>query len=133
LSKFGSKADLAAALGMSRTTITKFFKGDPVQVKQFHAICKKLKFNWQPVQKPGFSQGLLESPQAADRTPVSQDDAIAQLVQEVRSRLYSVITDPHSPIGTLRVLGVNHPVLVDQQIYIDLNLLERLSCEQYFS
>lgn len=43
LLKFGSKADLAAQLQMSRTTINKFFQREPVLQKKFNAICKKLK------------------------------------------------------------------------------------------
>ena len=77
-------------------------------------------------QEPGLLQIL-------DRTPVSQADATAQLVRDVRSRLHPIITDPSSRIGTLRMLGINRPVLVDQQIYIDLNVLKRLSCEWHFS
>jgi DNA-binding Xre family transcriptional regulator len=84
LSKFGSKADLAAKLGMSRTTINNFFKGEPVQRKQFHDICKKLKLDWQP-----------ESPKP------SQDDIcdIDELVREVRSRIHPII---HHHPTTLR-------------------------------
>lgn len=57
---------------------------------------------------------------------------IDALVQQVRSRLLPFITAPDSPIGTMRMLSVNRPLPVDK-IYIDLNVLEQLSCSSHFS
>lgn len=57
---------------------------------------------------------------------------IDELVREVRSRLLPVITAPDSPIGTMRMLSLDRPVPVDK-IYIDLNVLEQLSCSFHFS
>lgn len=57
---------------------------------------------------------------------------IDALVQEVRSRLLPVITAPGSPIGTMKMLSVSKSVPVDK-IYIDLNVLEQLSCTSYSS
>lgn len=57
---------------------------------------------------------------------------IDELVREVRSRLLPVITAPDSAIGTMRMLSVSQSVPVDK-IYIDLNVLEQLSCSSYFS
>ena len=131
LAKFGSKSDLAAELEMSRTTINKFFKGEPVQRKEFHRVCKKLKLKWEPddevVQQKGKPPSSLSDPPAE-----SEKDDIDELVREVRSRLLPVITAPDSPIGTMRMLSVNRPVPVDK-IYIDLNVLEQLSCSSHFS
>jgi tetratricopeptide (TPR) repeat protein len=49
LLKFAAKADLAAQLQMSRSTVHKFFQGKPVDKKSFHAICKKLKLDWDAI------------------------------------------------------------------------------------
>lgn len=57
---------------------------------------------------------------------------IDELVREVRSRLLPVITAPGSAIGTMKMLPVHRSVPVDK-IYIDLNVLEQLSCSSYFS
>jgi predicted NACHT family NTPase len=57
---------------------------------------------------------------------------IDALVQQVRSRLLPVITAPGSAIGTMRMFSVSQPMPVDK-IYIDLNVLEQLSCSYNFS
>ncbi|MFB8788599.1 MAG: NACHT domain-containing protein [Potamolinea sp.] len=105
LSKFGSKRDLAAYLKMSPTTITNFFAGRPVQRKQFHAICKKLKLDWQP-----------ESPKQAS----SNISDIDELVREVRSHCCSKIltTCNHIQLYTLKKIDLDQlfvPVFVSQE------------------
>lgn len=114
LSKFGSKRDLAADLKMSPTTITNFFAGKPVQRKQFHAICRKLKLDWQP------------RPSNQPQTSASKIDA---LVQQVRSLAKSKVKSKH---GTMRMLRVSASVPVDE-IYVDLNVLEQVSRDRQFS
>lgn len=57
---------------------------------------------------------------------------IDALVQQVRSRLLPVITDPDGNIGTMRMPWVNRPVPVDK-IYIHLNVLEKPSGLSHFS
>lgn len=108
LSKFGSKADLAADLGMSRTTINKFFKGEPVQRKQFHAICKKLKLDWQP-------ESLQPSP--------SDVSDIDELVREMRKHIRPIIQER---CGTMRVLDMTQPIGLDK-IYTHVNILEKIT------
>jgi len=108
LSNFGSKADLAAKLGMSRTTINNFFKGEPVQRKQFHAICKKLKLDWQP-----------ESPKPSQNEILDID----ALVQEVRTRIRPII---QQRCGTMRVLDMTQPIGLDK-IYTHVNILEKIT------
>jgi DNA-binding Xre family transcriptional regulator/regulation of enolase protein 1 (concanavalin A-like superfamily) len=80
LLKFGSKADLAAQLQMSRTTINKFFKGEPVDQKKFRAICKKLKL---------ILAEVADLPKTVESEPVEQNQDnngdIDELVREVRS------------------------------------------------
>jgi len=74
-------------------------------------------------------QSLISSP---DLPAESVKDDIDALVQQVRSRLLPYITAPDSHIGTMRMLSVSTPVPVDK-IYIDLNVLEQLSCSSRFS
>src|SRR4028119_2375958 len=122
LAKFGSKSDLAAELKMSRTTISNFFKGEPVQRKEFHRICKKLKLKWEPddelVQQKGKPPSSLLDP------PVkSVKDDIDALVQQVRSRLHDRIQRLH---GTMPLLGVDRRVPLGD-LFVDVNILEKLS------
>lgn len=108
LSKFGSKSDLAAQLKMSRTTINNFFKGEPVQRKQFHAICKKLKLDWQP-----------ESP----KQPLTDFSNLDALVLDIRDRIRPIIQER---CGTMRVLDMNQPIGLDD-IYTHVNILEKIT------
>ncbi len=57
------------------------------------------------------------------------EKSVDELVQEVRSRAYEKIKTLH---GTIRMLRVNRRVPVDD-IYIDLNVLEQVSCDRTFS
>jgi len=111
LSKFGSKADLAASLKMSRTTLNNFFKGDPVQRKQFHAICKKLKFDWQPP--------AIEKPQ-------SDNFDVDAIVQTIREQIKPIV---HEKCGTMRVLDMEQPIELtgERGIYTNVNILERIT------
>ncbi|MBD1814570.1 NACHT domain-containing protein [Microcoleus vaginatus DQ-U2] len=122
LAKFGSKSDLAAQLKMSRTTINNFFKGEPVQRKQFLCICKKLKLKWEPdaeqVQEKGKPPNSLSNlPAESVKYPV---DA---LVQQVRSRLHDRIQRLH---GTMPLCGIDRWVPLGD-LFVDVNILEELS------
>lgn len=140
LTKFSSVADLAAQIGaarkrtreaspkttvgMSRGTIYNFLKGEPVQRKEFHEICKKLGLDWREIA---------DLPTVGESQPVEKNQEsgsdIDELVQEVRSRACEKIKTVY---GTMRMLRVNRPVPVDD-IYIELNVLEQVSCDRTFS
>lgn len=60
-----------------------------------------------------------------------ESSKIDQVVQEVRSRLLPVITDPYGTIGTMRILGGEALAPVDK-IYIKLNVLRRLSSNIHY-
>jgi predicted NACHT family NTPase len=109
LSKFGSKSDLAADLKMSRTTIGNFFAGRTVQRKEFHRICKKLKFNWQPIpQKKAVGN-------------------IDEIVQSIRNAIRPTILEK---CGKIRVLDMEQPIGLDD-IYTNVNILEKITgCRQ---
>ena len=61
--------------------------------------------------------------------PQLPEKSIDELVQEVRSRACEKIRTVH---GTMRMLRVNRSVPVDD-IYIELNVLEQVSCDRTFS
>jgi predicted NACHT family NTPase len=89
------------------------------------------KFNWAWERR---KSGETEEPVSLDflesskKNPDNGSD-IDELVQEVRSRACEKIKTLH---GTMRMLRVNHRVPVDD-IYIDLNVLEQVSCDRTFS
>jgi NACHT domain len=122
LAKFGSKSDLAAELKMSRTTINNFFKGEPVQRKQFLCICKKLKLKWEPDDEQVQEQGKLPN-SPSDLPPESLKDDIDALVQQVRSRLHDDIQCLH---GTMPLWGIDRWVPLGE-LFVDVNILEELS------
>jgi DNA-binding Xre family transcriptional regulator len=122
LAKFGSKSDLAAQLQMSRNTINNFFKGEPVQRKEFHRICKKLKLKWEPddevVQQKGKPPSSVSDPPAE-----SEKDDIDALVQQVRSHLHDRIQRLH---GTMPLWSVDRWVSLGD-LFVDVNIVEELS------
>jgi len=107
LEKFGTISDLAAALPMSRTTITNFLKGEPVVIQTVQKICKKLKLT-------------LEDADFHKQQDGSEIDA---LVQQARSNIHSYIQER---CGSMRVLDMTQSIELDD-IYIHVNILERLT------
>jgi predicted NACHT family NTPase len=121
LLKFDSKADLAAQLQMSRTTINKFFKGEPVEQKKFRAICKKLKL---------ILEAVADLPKTVESEPVDQNQKncsdIDELVREVRSRCCDKILYLYSKIQLL-----NRQQIDVDKLYVDVYVLEKLSSESH--
>lgn len=121
LLKFGSKADLAAQLQMSRTTINKFFKGEPVDQKKFRAICKKLKL---------ILEEVADLPKTVESEPVEQNQDnnsdLNELVQEVRSRCCDKIQHLYSKIQLL-----NRQQIDVDQLYVDVYVLEKPVSDSY--
>jgi len=124
-----NKVEIANKLGTTETVIStrlteiykKFGINDPGPVKE-----RQLRRYLEERQKRQPPSSLSDPPAE------SKKDDIDALVQEVRSRLLRFITAPHSNIGTMRMFSVNQPVPVDK-IYIDLNVLEQVSCSSHFS
>lgn len=109
-------------VGISRTTINSFFKGESVRCREFHEICKKLNLNWQEVAD--FPQTTRSK---SENKPQNTD--VDRLVEEVRGFAKTKIKNSH---GTMRMLRVNHSVPVDD-IYIELNVLKSVSGDRTFS
>lgn len=121
LKKFAGKRDLAANLEMSPTTVTNFFAGRPVQPRKFHAICKKLKLDWQEVTDlpKTVESGSIEK---------NQDNGadIDELVREVRSRCCNKLQNLYSKIRLL-----NRQQIDVDRLYVDVYVLEKLCSESY--
>jgi predicted NACHT family NTPase len=122
LLNFESQADLAAQLAMSRTTVTNFFAGRPVQRAKFQQICKKLKLNWREVAD--LPKDVVS---AADEQEQNKGDDIDALVQKVRALCRDKI---QHQCGTMQLLDVSHPVDLDN-LYVDVNILEDIPSQRW--
>ena len=104
--------------GVSRATIHKAFKGEPVDRPIFIGLCKLLGLNWQEVAE--LATGEPPAPKVAS-------DAID--VAWVRSQ---VEADLRRRCGTMRVLDMEQPIALGT-IYTQVNVLEKLTANQRFS
>ncbi|NJL21046.1 MAG: NACHT domain-containing protein [Leptolyngbyaceae cyanobacterium SM1_3_5] len=108
LERFGTIQALAAAIPMSRTTITDFCKGRPVAIQTVQKICKELKLT-------------LED---ADFHKEQDSGEIDALVQQVREKIKPRIK---ALCGTMQVLGMRHPIPLSDEhgIYTKTNIIAK--------
>jgi predicted NACHT family NTPase len=104
--------------GVSRATIAKAFKGEPVDRGIFVGLCDLLGLNWQDIAELKTSE-----PPA----PKVVSDAID--VAWVRSQ---VEADLRRRCGTMRVLDMEQPIALGT-IYTQVNVLEKLTANQRLS
>jgi hypothetical protein len=57
---FDSKSNFAQSNLLSRSTVTKFFQGQPIQLDSFKRICKALRLDWQEVVAEQQEEKLLK-------------------------------------------------------------------------
>lgn len=121
---------LASEVGLeTRQSIWKFFKCQPIERHIFIDICLCLDLDWQEIAefnldsaaptKNGTSVSVIEQ-----QTVASDVDA---LVEQVRSLFYSPIL---AQCGSLRLLDTAQHLALDE-LYVNVNILEQLSCQQW--
>jgi predicted NACHT family NTPase len=116
-----TQKELGKELGFSRETISKLFRGLPVDRQYFVKICEELGLEWDEIVAKSASQPAQDKKQ---QDSVSEIDV---LVQEVREKRHDKIQDQ---CGTMRMLDISQPVaLVD--IYTDVNILEEITSLQW--
>ena len=100
-----TQAELATEVDLkSRSSIVKFFKGAPIELRFFKAICYRLGLDWEEIATPKLGD---------EHT----------LEQNVREKISPSI---QQRCGTMRVLDMTQPIgLID--IYTNVNLLEQLT------
>jgi predicted NACHT family NTPase len=103
----------------SRSTISNFFTGKPVDRQIFVKICEKLEINWQEISEQLPLQSS-QSEKAAER------ERVKVLVNLVRERCTE---DIRKRCGTMRVLDMEQPVALSD-IYTDVNILEKITRNQ---
>ncbi|MEH1828276.1 MAG: pentapeptide repeat-containing protein [Nostoc sp.] len=72
---FESKLNFAKSQLLARSTVTKFFQGEPIQLDSFKRICEALKLNWMEIA------GLTEK--QPNQLPISSPDS-EELVEQVQ-------------------------------------------------
>ncbi|BCL34758.1 NACHT domain-containing protein [Nostoc sp. MS1] len=109
---------LAAALGITRQPVSKFFAGEPVSRSCFVQICQQLGLSWQNVI------GLAEQPSEAEQPKKVDTDA---LVEEVRQKRHDKILDQCSTVQMLDVAQV----IPLKEIYTPVYVLEEVTSQQW--
>lgn len=109
----GNKSKLTKHVKMSRTTVTAFFKQEPLREAEFRRICLALRLNWQEISTvqaiPAVS--FVNAPQLENKT---------NSLQQVREHCRQKILNQHSRMRLLsgKEIGVD-------QLYVDVWLLDR--------
>lgn len=112
----GHKTKLKQHTGMSRTTITDFFKERPIGESSFRKICLALRLNWKKISVVDtVSDDLLENYKTTSSQ--SEEDPFVKMKSYCRER----ILNQH---GRMRLLS-GEEVNVNQ-LYVDVWLLNRL-------
>jgi predicted NACHT family NTPase len=133
LKKFASKTALALAVGsqrskgksgksvtgMSRGTVGNFLKGEPVQGKEFHELCKALGLKPEEVQDFSTSDGHAHSNTAT----VNHADKIDALVQNIRDAMRPTILEK---CGKMKMLDMEQHIGLDD-IYTNAKILEKMT------
>jgi predicted NACHT family NTPase len=119
---------LAGEVGLeTRQSVWKFFKGQPIERHIFIDICLSLDLDWQEIA----DLHLDSAPPAQKIAPIVQNLTVVSdvdaLVEQVRSLLNSPIL---AQCGSLRLLDIAQPIPLDD-IYINVNILEQLSSQQW--
>lgn len=117
-----SQQRLAAALGITRQPVSKFFAGEPVSRSCFVQICQKLGLSWQQVASV-HEEGLSK----ATSQPQSHSFDLNILVQELRQKCHDKIQDQCS---TIQMLDIARAIPLDQ-IYTHVNVWEEITSQQW--
>jgi predicted NACHT family NTPase len=110
---------LAAALGITRQPVSKFFAGEPVSRSCFVQICQQLGLSWQQVV------GLSEQASQTELQPKEVNtDA---LVEEVRRKRHQKIQDQCSVVQMLDIAQV----IPLEEIYTPVQVWEEITSQQW--
>jgi predicted NACHT family NTPase len=113
--------ELAKELKISRQTVGKFFRGEPVDRQYFVQICEELRLEWDEIATKAARE-----PKFKAKKQDSGSD-IDELVQKVRALCREKI---QYQCGTMQMLDVSHPVELDN-LYVDVNILEDIPSQRW--
>ncbi|MEC4817858.1 MAG: NACHT domain-containing NTPase [Scytonema sp. PMC 1069.18] len=114
---YARQRDLAEDLRLTRTTVSNFLNGKPIDYLNFLEICGKLGLDYQKVA--GLTETITE-------VLVEEQDSsidIDHLVQSCREKVKPYIKER---CGTMRVLDMTLPIGLDD-IYTNVNILETIT------
>ncbi|MBD6618361.1 NACHT domain-containing NTPase [Komarekiella sp. 'clone 1'] len=120
--KTWSQHKLAAALGITRQPVSKFFAGESVSRTCFVQICQQLGLSWQQVA--GLPEDVISEVTAKVQSNKLDIDA---LVWEVRQKRQGKIQDQ---CGTLQMIDIAQTVQL-MDIYTNTNVLEKINSQQW--
>lgn len=120
---FARKADLAEELGISRSTLQKFFSGKPIGRENFHQICQHLRLDWRAIADQAFDEheAELDAEQTGSGNATVED--IEALVQRIRQQGQAHL---RAQCSMIRVLDMSQCIAL-QDIYTSVNILEKIS------
>lgn len=111
-----SQRALAEELGITRQTVSKFFRGQGIDRQYFTQICERLTLEWDEI--------VAKPPSEVGSTAIQEDaPEIDAIVQKVRQEISSSL---HQRYGTMRVLDMSQPTRLSD-IYTGVNVSERIS------
>ncbi|MBW4608307.1 MAG: pentapeptide repeat-containing protein [Hassallia sp. WJT32-NPBG1] len=117
---FESKSNFAESQLLSRSTVTKFFQCQPIQLDSFKRICKALKLNWAEVAER-IEEGQSES---LERNNYSSPDTDEVVQEQAVQRQVTVIDKQSKKIKAVIVLeGDINSVNSDLKVSLELALL----------
>lgn len=132
---FPSQNSLALDLGISRSTLTRFFTSKPVAYLNFVEISERLGLDWQAIAYIEEDPPIpIKLPSPVDPPPESQMGEppnnsldIDALVQKVRQQCHDKIQMLY---GKMQLLDISQPVDIDN-LYVDVNILEEIVSQQW--
>ncbi len=119
-----TQENLAGEINLkTRQPIWRFFTRQPVERQIFLAVCSILDLDWREIA---------DNPPAEFPEFVKEGDSaflsVDALVQQVRAHRKDTI---QNQCGILQLLDINRPVSIND-IYVDVNILEKISSQQQF-
>jgi predicted NACHT family NTPase len=114
---FLSQQQLAEVAYISRSTVSNFFHGKPVDRNIFREICIRLDLNWEIIALSSLCD-------TKDTASISEID---NLVQEIREKIKPSIL---KRCGIMRVLDMTQPIQLND-IYTDVNILEKITGQRW--
>ncbi|WP_322682122.1 helix-turn-helix domain-containing protein [Nostoc sp. DedQUE07] len=114
---------LAEDIGIARSTVSKFFKGETIDRSKFiDDICRRLDLDWNEiVQRPENIDPDKTKLQPGYNNRDKNSD-IDDLVTKVRRKRRSSVQKLY---GTMRVLDMDQPIGLEE-VYTNVNILERI-------
>jgi predicted NACHT family NTPase len=125
----GTKTNFANTRRLSRTTVTKFFNREPIQLDSLQRICEELTLPWREIidlsENAELELGREEQNASSSQSSIPDINA---LVQEMREKIKP---DIQERCGTMRVLDMNQPIALGD-IYTSVNILEKITGRRGF-